>query len=758
MYDDQSVEAQFDGDLTEGPVTFLEILVDQWLSRLEAARRAKEDFDHVAQTCYDFYKNSARFMWEDDWRKKHIGNIEKPKFEITIAKAFEYVAIFGPYLFWDYPYRECRAHEPLTFEIDVFGDPNNPEIQAFYQESTARDAQDLAARNARCKLMSAYLNYSQREQPQGLALHARLAIQDALIKGRGLLVPREYSFEGSERTLTGLFYENVDNLFIDADCHDPLLETAAFIAIRHVDSVNDVEDRFRFRRGTLEGHGNLETSMSLTVNNRQVDKMHRQMGETQDLIVWYEIWSKCGVGERQRGVKSNIHDALDDVVGKHAYLCVAPSVPFFLNAPPESFTQNTTDDDVRSMMMWPFPCQTDNRWPIAILDFYRDSQGAWPVAPLGSALGELICINVLTAAFVERAYGNRKLIIAAMESALKDVDDAIKSDASPAYVKIKEDVADTIDKVIQYLQPPAMNKEILEALSWVMELFEKRTGLVDFMYGVQHKISRSATDIKSREEKTSIRPEQMSRDVAAFITEASELEKFLATWVVTGQDLEPLLGKTASMLWDILISREDPEVVVREMHAYVEATDVRRPNRERDMGNLQQMLGWVLPVLQAYSEATGETTQLNEFIQAIGTAMEQDVDGWELNQWVPQQDPQMAQLQQRGAELEVEKLDAEVKKITAEAMRAIAQSQGDQTAAEQRQLELGFEEIERERQLDFDEDKHEQEMEQDRQKFLLDLAQTKTLGKVKVEQMRAESRARAAATRASATRAGNGKA
>src|SRR5690606_9206423 len=128
--------------------------------------------------------------------------------------------------------------------------------------------------------------------------------------------------------------------------------------------------------------------------------------------------------------------------------------------------------------------------------------------------------------------------------------------------------------------------DILDAIQMELMLFQRATGLVDFMYGSEAKVSRSARDIAAKEEKTAIRPEKMSRDVAAWQTSAATLEMFIAALHLQGRDVEPGIP---AILWDMLISSQDPELIMREMDCIVEATDVRRPNRERDLSNLQTL-------------------------------------------------------------------------------------------------------------------------------------------------------------------------
>lgn len=722
-------------DWRSQPITASEVLVDGWLQRLECATASDgyKAFRAVSDVCYSFYKNSAKFMWEDKFRKKYIGDIEPPRFEITINKAREYIDIYGPYLFWDYPNRKVASYDPIQLRPELYGDPNDPAVQQHVAMVEMRQSIEAVRRETRCALMERYLNYSQREQQGGLTTHAADAVRDALIKGRGVLVPRTYQRPGSNRTLTGLFYESVDNLRIDPDCCDPHLNSATWVAIRHQETVREVERRFKLHRGALKDAGNLSSHEQIAgLNGRFTDPQHAAVGKSNDIIVWYEIWSKCGVGGWKDGRSdSDLIRALDDVVGDHAYLCVSANVPWLLNAPPEAFHDETTDEEVQQRLAWPFPSHADSRWPMCFLDFYRDSNSGWPIAPLSAALGELICMNVLSAAFVEQAYENRKSIIALLDEAAKDFEAAISGNANPTVVKLKGEIEKSVSDMISFIDRPAMNKDILAALDYVSALFDKRTGLVDFMYGTQQTQDRSARTTAAKEEKTGIRPERMSRDVAAWQTEAATLEKLLACLMVQGSDIRELLGSDdAAAMWDELIYNEDPEVVMHEMKCMVEATDLRRPNRERDMQNLQTLAQQAVPAFMEYAGQSGNWEPLNGFHKAMFKAMEVPFTGMELERFEPQPDPAAeakAQAEQQKMDMLQAKLKGDMAKTQAdvEAKQVGAQldAQSKQADIESKLMLAELKARESQQKLMFDAASHEQELEQDQQRHSLDMRQ-----------------------------------
>jgi hypothetical protein len=759
---------------------FMRPLVDLWTRKFELAHKSKSAFQAMGDQCNSFFAHACGFMWQDAYRNKHMGKgITKPKFEITINKAFELVAIFGPYLFWKYPFRSINSPDPIElipelFSMDEFG-------QWEYQQALQEDAWNIARGKYRNRLMEKYLNYSQREQPGGgLAVEAELSITEALVRGRGVFGVKAYKMPGSDDFLTGCFHISVNDLLIDPDCKDPTLQSAKWIAIRHETPDWELEDMMNVPRGTFKGRGKFESLDSYS-NQTDAARMHRSNGQSNDMIVWYEVWSKCGIGSRMnqmgagegeeaRVLPANLQSAFDRAVGDYAYLCIAPGIPWPLNAPSGLIRRLNKDEEVKKLFRWravgfgpEFPCHKDGRWPVVVLDFYRNPQSAWPIPPLAPALGELTALNVLMSALVEQGYENRKSYLAYLASAKKVVEAALKSSDNPATIELNEMGVTNLNQIIQFLGRPEMNKDILTAIEYLMELFDKRTGLTEIHYamnvgGVQ---SRTARDTAAKEEKASIRPEKMSQDVARCMSELAQLEKFLAGWVVRGKPLTPLLGRRGAMYWDQLIATEDPEIIVREMSAMVEASDVRRPNKERLTANLQQMLQFLFPVLKEYAEITGDTGPLNEFLESFGESIDQDLRAWKLGPWSPQANPEAQQMQQEMMELEKLKLESDVlkgqmaaektkmdmEKTRLDTMLAMQQGEADMRS---RQLELQFDQAEGEQglvqdrkkfeqELLFDSARFQQEIQQGRAEFMQTLAQRQAEARQKFNVMQQES-------------------
>ncbi len=415
-----------------------------------------------------------------------------------------------------------------------------------------------------------------------------------------------------------------------------------------------------------------------------------------DLIEWWEIWSKCGVGPRTAKVDfgQSVLEQFDETVGDYAYMCVAKNVPFFLNAPPDKFFGENAagNEDVVTMFEWrccdygeKFPVWKDyGRWPFSDLSFIKLPNNPWPMAPLAPGLGELIAINILQSAYCDQAWNDRKRILAHLGSQINEVKAAIESDEAISVVKMNDSVVTSVRDMIQYLDGPPRQNDLMSAIQMLSDSFDKRVGLTELQYGISSTQVRVASDIRTRSEAANIRPEKMAGDVAAWMSNGSQLEMFLALMYVEGRSLTHLLGGYCSSQWDAMFSDLPIEQAMREMKASVEASDVRRPNHERDTANVQGLQQYLLPIFQQYAQGSGDNEPLNNFLAKIGEAIEMDLSSLRLTQsWVPQPDPESAALMKQAQEAEVAKTSAEAEsakanasKLQAEAVATIAEVQG----------------------------------------------------------------------------------
>jgi hypothetical protein len=525
--------------------------------------------------------------------------------------------------------------------------------------------------------MSDYLNYTQREQPGGgLKADGQYAVTEALVKGRGVLWCETYRFPGSERYLTGNFFDSVDNLFIDPDAKRPNLTDAQWIARKHCDPYWKVERRFGLKPGTLQSKAQKKTADRIT--QHEVEKTPNATA-TGDLIVWYEVFSKCGVGTRERGVLPSMHKAFEEVIGDFAYICVCDGVDYPLNAPPEKF-EEADDEGVLQMFDWPIPFYKDGRWPCAILDFYPNPNSAWPLAPMAMGLGELIFLNTMMSVLCERSYENSRLLIAAIKGHASEAVSKIKGGGMKEVIEMNSEMQQSVNDLIQVIRLPEIGFDLFRMINMVSAMFDKRTGLSELLYGMNPggAASRTAADINVKSEAASVRPEYMSQQVEDWQSEVANLERIAAGWAINGDDIQPLVGEYGAAMWDELVVNSDPEIFVREMRCTVESNSIRKPNKIRDNENIQRISQFLFPELSKHADITGDTEPLNNFIEDIGSAMDQDTTRWAIpsRQQEPSEEEQQAQMQaqQQAQQIEQAMSQAQIQKMTAEAEAKKAQA------------------------------------------------------------------------------------
>lgn len=720
---------------------FLRPLVTGWLEKLEAARRARSKWQELADECMMFYSKSAAAMWDPQYSRKFWQGVSAPKFRITINKAFEYVAVVGPNLMWEVPHRNVESKR--QFEIPPELMQADPQMQQLVEMLGPQQAMHEARDKTIAHLMQSWLNYTPREQPGGLYGHSSLAIIDSLIKGRGVMVSRPYRMPESDRTLTGSFRIPPEDLLTDPDYKS--IDDAKWISIKHVEPHWEVERRFRLPAGSLKGLASLESSWQYGELKTSEDaSMHRAAGLTNDLIVWYEIYSKTGPGSRMTGMHPGVKDHLERTVGDYAYICVSANVPYPLNCSSAAMRGGMKDEQVRDSFRWPVPLYKDNRWPVLVLDHYPDPDGAWPIPPLAPAMGELKFINFLVPWLANRIYSSSRDFWAIAGPHVDHYTKYLKEGGDQVLIPTPLAVED-VRKAVQILQQPETRMDAWRIYDLVSEIFDKRTGLTEFVYGRNEggTQNRTAEETQAKARAVGVRPEHMQKGVAAWQGEIATNESILTHTFVTAKDVAPLMGPIGSVMWQQYITSMDMEQVVRQMAYTIAASSIRRPNRDRDVANFQQVVGIFAPVMQAYGQTSGNFQPFNFLMKKWAEFHDADLDGAMIPP-PPPPDPMVQQMQQMQMEMEMAKIKAEVegKQIDMQAKMLDGQIKQQLGAAKigEAQQQLGFKAVEHQQQMRHDQSSHLLDILQDRQKFTLDLSQTRQLGELKIELARAAAR------------------
>ena len=645
--------------------TLLGSLCDSWMRRIRAseASRDRKEFMETGSMCNQFFAGSLGFMWEDNFRERYLGGMPSPKFKITIAKAFELVTLFGPSVMWDYGSRVSKITPAVELPRLAFGPEDDEQAEMAYEQHLSGLELDRQKAQARCSLMDRMLNYLQREQPHGgLIGQANSAITDAIVRGRGCMHTGTYQFPGSNRKMVRTTFFPVTDLYIDPDARDPHLADCYWIARKRCDKYWNVERKFKLPKDSLKKHCNGASIASTSMNSGADKNNARLRGAHNDEIIYYEIWSKEGVGIRtiDSWGNSKVNETLEEVVGDHAYLAICEDVPYPLNFPPH-LMKVADDDQVKAAFEWEIPFYTDGRWPVSFLDFHRRPDCAWPIAPMAMGLGELTILNVVMSVLAERCVAACRTNIVASNSLGAEILSTLKNVTFSGVTEIPDDLlkaaGGSVQNLINYLEAPPVQADVFRIIDMIVDMFERRTGLVDLMYGAHAggKVDRSATDSANKQQAVSIRPDWMGRSAEQWLTDIANNERIAAGWTMPGTDWVELLGSDGARMWDMLIYEEDPEVFVRQMKTTLEANSIKKPNKFRDNQNFQATVSIVLPILQAHWQQSGDPRPLNEYLKAMAEAMDQDATTWMLPEIDPGPSEEELAAQQQAAELEQEK-------------------------------------------------------------------------------------------------------
>jgi len=742
-------------DLPPGiPTEFFRPLVSGWVGKLESADKSRARWREVADECGMFVNRSAAAMWDPQYQKKFWRGVEAPKFRITLNLAYEYVAVFGPNLFWECPHRQVTPKRPIPITPDIFQGLAQAEwIGMIQQQFEQQQAQSYAQDRVVAFLMEDWLNYSAGET--NLEDGSELAVVDALIKGRGCLVSRPYTFPGSGRVMTKSAHLPPEELLIDPDFRS--LENAQWIAIKHIEPHWKAERRFQLPEGSLKDKASLESTWAYGESQGAFMAGERAAGQTNDLVVWWEIWSKTGVGGRLTGMDESIKRHLQGVVGDYAYLAISPNVPYPLNCPASVLRQGASEDEVRQRFSWPIPVWTDNAWPIQVLDFYpntdiSDPSAAWPIPPLSPALGEIKFLNFIIPWLTNRIWSSSRDFWAVAGAHYDELLKNLQEGGDQTVIPVPHGAED-VRKVVQMIQQPETRADVWRIVELVTDLFRRRTGLVDFAYGKNEggTQNRTAEETIAKARAVGTRPEHMQKKVVQWQSKLAATEAFVTRLFVKGTDVEDRYGPVGRWLWETFIMSTNVELVVRQMQYSIAASSIRRPNRDRDIANLMQVFQHWMSLVQQYGTQTGDYTPANGMMELWGDLHDMDVDKIYIPP--PQEDDEAKQMQQAQMQLEMQKLQADIEKSKMDLQGKMIDAEAKKIDAQVKQATGGIDIMGKQLDLEFDQARSTQDLQRDRVQHILDLLQNQQqfeqklgqqerLGQLKIQQARVAAKAK----------------
>lgn len=621
-------------------------LMSVWLTKIKQAIDWKRsEFQDDADECYRFFDGS--YEWLYDMRQMRQGFIwsgteedfPKPSFCMTVNKTAELVQIFGPVLYHRNPTRTVTPRKvpevPPDLVLALMGPQmmQNPMMQQqmimMQQQLNVQVQTQRTTDNARSMLLGHYLNYT----PEALDLktESRWAIDEALIKGMGVMWPELYSPPGLQTKMVGSFFDTVDNLVLDPDAR--CLRDCKWIARKRVEPVWQVEDEFGLPRGTIPAHMESNDRQALIDVNDDMRYLRAQ-GRSNDLVVWWQVYSKMGTGARLAGVQKEMRDTLDGF-GDFCYLCLSEGMEYPLNLPPQLLAQGDIQK-FQDAIGWHTPFWADGEWPFTTFTFHERPGKLWPMSHLKPGLGELKFINWCYSFVASKIKTTCRDFIVMQKSLGEEIKSTILHGKDLELIEI-ERATGTITEAVQFLQHPTFNGDIWKVLEAIERNFERRVGLTELMYGTSSSQLRSAQEANIKASQLNVRPDDMAQKIEESCSAMSRKEAFMARWHLTGADVQMVMGDVGAQLWDKLVTPSDPKEILFGLEYRIEEGSAKKPNKDTQIANMTQAVQTLFQPLFQYASSTGIVDPVNALIKGWCEAM--DIDPQQFLLMAPVQPP-----------------------------------------------------------------------------------------------------------------------
>jgi hypothetical protein len=394
-----------------------------------------------------------------------------------------------------------------------------------------------------------------------------------------------------------------------------------------------VAAKFGLNREDLKGH--IESYASRADQSDRGYETKRKSGKTNDLICYWEIYSKTGFGDRLKNADKELQGQFDSL-GPNCYIAVAEGVDFPLNLPPALLQEPVDETGIpQNFFMaaqWPIPYWAEpNGWPFTLLAWHGKPGYSWPISLIRPGIGELRFINWAMSFLAQRIATSSQTLIGVAKAADPDLKSKILEKAENGFkiVEISEAIGRNVNDVISVFQTPGVTQDMYQIIAEVTALFDRRVGLTELIYGMTRASFRSAAEAAVKSEQISVRPDDYASILEDALSEVARKEALLARWLIYPQDVVPILGPMAAQAWGMHVQGEGPEEIVREYSYRVEAGSARKPNIGTKTENLNNFLQIIMPVAQGLMQA-GQPDLFNGLMQAWGQVNQMDVSSYQV--------------------------------------------------------------------------------------------------------------------------------
>jgi hypothetical protein len=565
-----------------------------WLAKIKLALEVRhEKFGKYAEEASRFYDGPHDFMWDSKYSQSPGGFLDKegaslPTFRVTINNIFKAVALFGPALCHKNPSVLVSPLMPAEIAPEALGiDPNDPYGMQEYQMLAAQEEQQMRIKQACSSVKTQYINWVQQENDK--RLQSRRSITEAIVAGLGYMETDIHAPPSSNIVMPRSRYLSWWDVVVDPDAS--YWEDVQWIAIRRVQPVNLTERRFGLPDGELKG--NLQSFEAQTSRSGRKEPKQNKRGKSFDCIEYWEVYSKNGFGDRL-AESANIpkQQMLDySPLGDYCWLCVAHDVPYPLNCPSDT-ALNEDAEAVFDRVQWPIPYwYDDNGWPISRLTFYEKECQVWPISLFKPAIGEMRFVNWCMSFLADKVAASCTTYVGIMKAAGAKIQKELNGAHTPfTVIEIAEALgAKSLNEVVSFLQAPNFPGDIWKMLAEVTQEIDEKTGVTELLQGLTSHSMRSAAEAQIKEQRVSVRPDDMAARVEDFLSEVAVREIQAARWFCQPQHVEPVVGRMGALVWQNYVMTSDIDQVVRDFSYRVEAGSTRKPNKQEKIAQLTEL-------------------------------------------------------------------------------------------------------------------------------------------------------------------------
>ena len=585
--------------------------------------------------------------------------MQPPGFRMQINKVFDAVKLFGSVIYHRNPVRQVTPQPLPIVPPEALGiNMADPNMAMQYEQMVNVVSMQAGIREVVADLMGRVLNYTPRELD--LKTHARRMVDEGIITGCGVMWTEMVTMPNGRR-FVGSFADSVDNFLLDPDATE--VEDILWCAKRCVHPVHEVAEKYNLDEAALRGNIDKQGAQNARSQEQVVfgdyDGTGRRTsgptGKTNDLCVYWKIWSKTGLGDRLKDAPKDIKGIFDGI-GENAYIVVAEGVDYPLNIKPamlgEEVNESGVPDSLFTAVQWPIPFWADgsNGWPFTTFTPHRKPGYIWPISHIKPAIPELRFLCWAYSFLAQRVATSCETLLGVSKAADQDIKDQILSQSEAGFkiVEVSEMLGRSVNDIISVFQLPNVTGEIWQVIDAVTQLADKRLGMTELVYGMTDKQIRSATEASVKTDQISIRPDDMAECLENSMTVLSRKEAIATRWLLTSQDLEPIIGPLGAAAWEQHVMQLDPYQVAREYDYEVEAGSARKKNKSariEQMNNAMQVLG---PVLQGLIGA-GVVEPFNALIADWADSMDIDASAYMIPP-PPQPDPMQQQMMEQAPE------------------------------------------------------------------------------------------------------------